>query len=214
MINTEMNTVLKNTNDMLERASFALNDFKKEKNPKKRMAHLVNFINNSRSVTFALQKIENKVVGFKDWYKKYQDQMKADPLMKFFKDLRDDIVHEGKLDVSGSMHIKQLSFPKDLTLLGKQPQNATGYFFGDNIGGNGWEIQMPDGSIKKQYVDIETDNISFTSTFQNAPIVHLNNQITDNSIENLCDLYIKYLDNLIESAKTQLIMGTHAPLAN
>ena len=39
--------------------------------------------------------------------------------------------------------------PEDLTRFGPPPPNAKGFFIGDNLGGSGWEVKLPDGSIEK-----------------------------------------------------------------
>ena len=32
------------------------------------------------------------------------------------------------------------------------PEGANGFFIGDNLGGSGWEVYLPDGSTEKYYV--------------------------------------------------------------
>ena len=53
------------------------------------------FVSAARSVTLALQKTMSDVSGFDDWYHSARECLKTDPLARYFKDLRDEVVHEG-----------------------------------------------------------------------------------------------------------------------
>lgn len=56
-------------------------------------------IENGRSVTWVLQKEFAHAPGFEDWYAGQQRQVQADPIMRFFKDLRTYTVKKGTLAV-------------------------------------------------------------------------------------------------------------------
>jgi hypothetical protein len=53
-----------------------------------------------RSVTFVLQKQLRHVDGFNAWYEQRQEQMKADPLMRWLVDARNAIEKQGDLDAA------------------------------------------------------------------------------------------------------------------
>lgn len=56
-------------------------------------------IESGRSVTWILQKEFARAPGFEAWYADQQRQMQADPLMRFFADVRTYTVHKGALTV-------------------------------------------------------------------------------------------------------------------
>ncbi|OAQ20169.1 hypothetical protein TDIS_1671 [Thermosulfurimonas dismutans] len=121
--------------------------------------------------------------------------------MKYFYKLRSKILKEGLLETSTRIYIRQLQIPEDLTRFGPPPPNAKGFFIGDKLGGSGWEVQLPDGSIEKYYVELPQD-IGFVSLhFPDAPKCHLGQEINDTSIPNLAKLYIDYLRHLVMAAK-------------
>ena len=53
------------------------------------------FISAARSTTLALQASMNGVPDFGSWYNSVQDEIITDPLMSFFKELRNDSIHKG-----------------------------------------------------------------------------------------------------------------------
>ena len=62
------------------------------------------FLSACRSVTFALQKSMSGVRGFEVWYQARRAEMKADPALGFFLELRNICQHEGPVSyVGGSM---------------------------------------------------------------------------------------------------------------
>jgi hypothetical protein len=59
------------------------------------------FFSACRSVTFVLQKSMSGVRGFRGWYDTSRKQMKADPAMGFFLELRNVSQHEGPVSIVG-----------------------------------------------------------------------------------------------------------------
>lgn len=59
--------------------------------------NLNNTIQALRSVTFLLQKTKTNFPHFDEWYSKWQDTMRADPLMRWLVEARNIIVKEGDL---------------------------------------------------------------------------------------------------------------------
>ena len=53
------------------------------------------FVSASRSVTFALQKSLKGIDGFDGWYKSIREQLQTDPLVPYFCETRNQIVHTG-----------------------------------------------------------------------------------------------------------------------
>jgi len=126
--------------------------------------------------------------------------MKSDALMKYFYELRSRILKEGLLEVSTEVYIRRLVFPQDLQRFGPPPPNARGFFIGDNLGGSGWEVQLPDGSLEKFYAELPSDIGSVSLHFPEPPESHLGKEIRDSSIEALSGMYIDYLRGMVQSA--------------
>ena len=90
--------------------------------------------------------------------------------------------------------------PNELIRRSQPPPNAKSFFIGDEIGGSGWEVELPDGSKIKYYVVIPSDLPNFDLTiklyFCGAP-----ESLRGVHIEELCGKYIAYLDRMTKEAK-------------
>jgi hypothetical protein len=193
--------ILKKAEGILAVAKLGLDNF--IKGPKQnRFAGLMNVVVFGRAVTNVLQNLRSICPDYFDhWYQKYKEEMAADELLKYFYDLRSKILKEGEMPVSVCVKIERLEFPQDLSKLGSPPPYAVGSFIGDNFGGSGWLIQLPDGSTESYYVELPQDIGSVSMYFPNPPRTHLGKEIGNDSIENISRLYIDYLSSLVESAK-------------
>jgi hypothetical protein len=200
MPHPETPSILSRAEMTLQTAKFGLDDLIKGPSERK-LAGLSNFITFGRAVTNVLQQLRHKEKGFEEWYAPYEKEMRLDELMKHFYDLRSEILKEGKLGTGAHTHIKSFSFPEDLERLPPPPPNVKGFFMGDQTGGSGWEVELPDGSVEKYYVSIPHDIAESGLHFIKPPTQHLGKKIKDASIENLCILYYEYLRNMIKSAK-------------
>ena len=99
--------------------------------------------------------------------------MKSDPLLLFFKDLRNILEKKGELRLHAKTHLKHFNFPQDSARFGPPPPYAKAFFMGDQLGGSGWEIQLPDGSVSKYYVELPIDIGEVSLHFPQTPIFHL-----------------------------------------
>ena len=187
------------TQDVLKTAKLGLEDLRKGK-PDRRRAALQNVVVFGRAVTNVLQNLRKTEPEFDDWYAKYQREMQSDPLMRFFYEMRSQILKEGRTDVLSFAQIRNLKLPEDLTRFGPPPPNARRFFIGDKDGGSGWEIQLPDGSIEKYYVELPSDIGTSSLVFSSPPEQHLGQTLEDNSIGTCSALYVAYLEDLVRSA--------------
>ncbi|MCK4431726.1 MAG: hypothetical protein KAW19_10560 [Candidatus Aminicenantes bacterium] len=194
--------ILKRTEGMLKFAMLGLQDLIYGP-PERKLAGLSNLIVFGRAVTNVLQNLRSTETDFDKWYEKYKNEMKSDPLMKYFYNLRSEILKEGILKTSTQLFIKRLQIPGDLNRFGPPPPNAKGFFIGDNIGGSGWEVQLPDGSIDKYYVRLPYDIGSVSLHFPESPASHLGQKVKDSSIEALSKIYVDYLLRVVEAAKKE-----------
>lgn len=182
----------------LETAKFGLADVTSP-DPKRRGAGLRNVAVFGRATTFALQSLRGVVVpGFDDWYKPRQATMAADPLMKAFRDLRNLVEKTGELPVSGAMSLA--GDPMALVASLPRPPNTTGFFMGDSVGGCGWLVSLPDGSVDKYYVDIPAGNpyVTFQAEIN---LGMLPEPYGSQPVENACAVYLKHLQGIVDEAK-------------
>ncbi len=175
--------------------------------PERKLAGLRNLIVFGRAVTNVLQNLRSTESTFEEWYGKYVEEMKSDPLMKYFYELRSEILKEGKLEHVTQLYIRDFQPSRDMRRFGPPPPNAKGFFMGDQYGGSGWEVQLHDGSIEKLYVELPYDIAVASLHFPRPPENHLGSKMEDLSIEKLASLYFAYLDRLVVSAKEEFRIG-------
>lgn len=169
--------------------------------PEKRDAGLRNVVVFGRAVTNVLQNLRSTESRFEDWYAPLQKEMESDSLLRFFYNLRSEILKEGTIPTSTSAYIKGFNFPQDMFRFGPPPPNAVRFFIGDRLGGTGWEVRVSGDSIEKYYVQLPPEIGVVTRQFREPPKEHLGAALRDVSIESLCQLYLDYLATVVESAK-------------
>ncbi|MGA2683232.1 MAG: hypothetical protein ABSF44_15705 [Candidatus Bathyarchaeia archaeon] len=196
--------VLERTKEMISWAEFGYKTLHSN-SVKDKKAGLVNVIVFGRAVTNVLQKLKTTEPNFELWYKAYVDEMETDPLMKYFYNLRSAILKAGQpLNLSSSTFINHFS-SADFARIPLPPPNVKikGFFMGDNLGGNGYEIELSDGSIEHYYIDIPSDIGRTILSFENPPSSHLGKPLTDYSIDNLSRLYLDYLQRMLKDANAR-----------
>jgi hypothetical protein len=191
--------ILRDAQETLKTAFVGLRDLI-EGPPPRKTSGLRNVIVFGRAFTNVLQGLRSTEPGFETWYKEYVDEMKNDPLMLYFYQLRSLILKKGILETGVRAYVKRL-FPGDMARFGPPPPFAKAFFIGDELGGTGWEIELPDGTKTKYYVEIPSEIGSVTLHFPRPPDRHLGKKINDTSVENLSRLYLGYLDRMSEDAK-------------
>jgi hypothetical protein len=158
-----------------------------------------------RAVTNVLQKIKRLDPSFDDWYTPYKQEMRQDPLLKYLYKLRSEVLKEGIFPVSVAVGID--IFSTDWISHLPKPPNALGFFIGDGFGGSGWEIKTYDDKIEKFYVKMPWETVNVSIYFKNMPSTHLGEYIGDESIDEVCKLYLDYLRNMIDDAKKKFIQS-------
>ena len=71
---------------------------------------------------------------------------------------------------------------------------------GDRLGGSGWEVEMPDGTIEHLYVELPAEIGKSWLELKNAPTEHDDSSIPDASIDTLGTLYLDALSDLMNDA--------------
>lgn len=186
--------ILQKTKDALKAAELGLDDVVKD-DPNRRASGLRNVVVFGRSVTNILQNLRSTEPSFDDWYRKYREEMEKDELMRYMYELRSIILKEGELQTSSSVYIRKLN-TNDVSRF-PRPPNAIGFFVGDGLGGSGWQVKMPDGSIERYYVDLPEETCEVNLNFRNAPKMHRGKDIEDNRVQHICLLYVTYLRDMV-----------------
>ncbi|HJV54311.1 MAG TPA: hypothetical protein VJ652_22800 [Noviherbaspirillum sp.] len=196
----EIEQVLGRVDATLETAKHGLDDLLAGERHR-RLTGLRNLIVFGRSVTFVLQNLRS-VVGeseFNSWYEPHQQAMKADPVMRYFVDARNELEKQGKLSVTLRAN---LSFSSDdIRKLGRPPVGAKNFFIGDQLGGSGWEIELFDGTIEKYYVELPTSMGQVTQHFSNFPVEKAP-ELGDATIDDLAKIFIERLSNVVADARS------------
>lgn len=208
--------VLVRTEQTLETAKHGFDDLV-SKNKVRRFTGLRNLIVFGRSVTFVLQNLKS-VVGkdrFDSWYEPHQESMKQDVVMKYFVKLRNELEKQGRLPVSSSARIH--NFSSDMISKYKQPPGTVGFFIGDQLGGSGFEVELPDGTKEKYYVEIPSSVAEVTQHFNELPVPD-DNELKAQTIEQLSEFFLNTLEALLDNARkefleqeTQTVNGRRLP---
>ena len=155
----DASAILQDAAETLRTAEWGLADLL-GKDPRRRMPGLRNLIVFGRAVTNVLQNLRS-VVGkenFDAWYSERQDEMRRDELLRYFYERRSEVLKEGTLgQVGSSVYIEELNSAELQPLMQNPPPGARGFFIGDQLGGSGWEVALPDGTTDKYYVALPED---------------------------------------------------------
>lgn len=187
---------------MLEMARAGLADVQGP-DPHRTRPGWMNLCTYGRSVTQTIQTVKSIEPDFEEWWKPYQDWMASDPLMQFFNQARIEILHEGELKTSNFTVIGKEGFV-DLgavvrELNRKAPPGTITTFFGDPLGGNGWEVKMPNGSTQKVYFELPAElDIQSGIKPLKPPDEHDGSSIEDQSLANLGQIYLAALTRIVE----------------
>jgi glutaminyl-tRNA synthetase len=183
---------IKAANERLATVRFGLADMA---DPNRARTGLYNAVVFGRMVTFALQNMTSSVPEFDDWYELVRAELKADPLMNFFWNLRTEIEKTTGPEMGSYAHIKRLN-TADVRKLPKPP-GAVSFFIGDNNGGSRWEVQTADGSIEKYYVDLPPE----WGADVGVTLPKLPPELRNTPTRELVSRYLDQMASIIERAK-------------
>jgi hypothetical protein len=189
--------------DTLQTAEFGFADLSSE-DPQRRVAGLRNLVVFGRAVTNVLQKLKTPLGDeFEEWYSSVRQGLEDDALMRYFYKLRSEILKEGSIASLGAYtHVGSFSSTDMQRLRESAPPGAKAFFMGDRLGGDGWEVEMGDGTTETYYVTLPGDINATTSLhLSDAPAEHQGEQIGDTSVEALAGRYLAYLRQLVAEAR-------------
>jgi hypothetical protein len=169
------------------------------KDAKARIAGLRNVVVFGRAVTNVLQNLRSSVGDdFNEWYNYKVNEMASDDIMKYFYKLRSQILKVGTINTSSSLTLS--GNPYALMRLYEAPPKVKSFFIGDRIGGCGWEVEIEEGVTEPYYVEIP-DNIYGLDMTIDVVFSDVPNDMLKQNIQEMCEYYLKYLEQLIIEAK-------------
>jgi hypothetical protein len=168
-----------------------------------RLAGIKNVVVWGRVVTATLQKLKRHFPNeFPTWWNPKAQDMRDDPEYHYLYDLRNDVEKLGTVGATGNATFIQHLGPDEMRRLTANPPPfpKRSFFLGDRWGGDGWDVELPDGTHQKFYVRIPTD-IGVRSWLQFAdPTDSLKLSPPPRPVEDVLARYVHYLEDLLESA--------------
>lgn len=147
---------------------------------------------------------------FEKWYAPYRmnlfgihGSIDPDPLLNYFIEARNELEHRGTLNVRRVTNIKHLTLPQDALKYGPPPPGAKSFFIGDELGGSGWIVESADGEKTKFYVEFSRDQVETSLLPHTHPAKHLGEDVKGKSIEELAEMYVRYLNRMVQSALSE-----------
>jgi hypothetical protein len=203
----DVNEVLAKAREILAAARQGLDDlFSDDEN--RRIFGIHNVAVFGRSVTFVLQNLRSATESFDAWYEPIKEAMQADPLLRYFVELRNEILKEGGPVAHAGTFVEYFNIEDLRPVMAQAPPGAGSFSIADDGRTGWWEIKLPDGSIEKYYVPLpSTIKMRSTLHFPDPPQEHLGEPLVDTSLQNLGRLYVDYLTSLVEDAKAQFADG-------
>jgi hypothetical protein len=109
-------------------------------------------ISSGRSVTWALQNLRSVVDDFDEWYVPLQEEMRADPLARWFVELRNQIEKRGELQIEAIEGGFQGVSTGTIHAHHTPPEGATASVV-DRYGRFYWIVERPSGIEEHVYLD-------------------------------------------------------------
>lgn len=195
----EIDGIIENAENMLRMAYRGYNQYKGAEGETK-MVGLRNAVVFGRSVTFVLQQLRGEVGDeFDEWYDERVEVLKEDDVLSYMNDLRNQILKEGDTDLVNYASMENFN-PAQLQEWA--PPWADSIFIGDQIGGSGWTVEMPDGTERKFYAELP-EEMSVEAGLA-RPREDENSLFTElKDVEEDLGFYIRVLAEMVDEAKEE-----------
>lgn len=180
------------TEDKLNEAEYFLEMIETNQNDTQKFKYNFSaFLSASRSVTFYLQKELKKNSNFDQWYTQIQEKMGKDPLLKFFKDTRNFVIHEKTKPTKRLIEVKI----------------HEGILLKDNIS---IKIELENGETLDLGTGHEANNLPKTSvikggfkkTVVDTTVTYFFEEFPETDVLSLCREYLTKLSEIIREAKS------------
>jgi len=202
--NSSVDQILWQADGALQAASWAARELESTKVKQLQLSLIRWTVIECRRSTLVLQKLSSRVENWHSWWKMHQDNMRSDPLMGYFHQLRNIIEKEGLPAAMAEL----LYIPHD-KLVGTVSISehtggvmSTGYIYRDENG-----VVIP---ADTDYVDEDFLHRNFHLI--NPPKSHLGSDISDFRFKALADLAIQYLSEQVIAPACEQFGDTQNPL--
>jgi hypothetical protein len=179
--------ILKAARDMITFAQQGMRDYL-EKGARSESG-LFAAITSARIVTMTLQGLNTRTADGGSWWVAHSARLRADPVARWFWELRNDIEKRGTLGPHGISMTLNLS-TRDLP---PPPPGAKRQFVGDQLGRSGWEVSLPDGSTDIVYFSLPEENLRIERVLPDAP--------DGAPLERLLPSYLAQIESIVEDAE-------------
>ncbi|HEX3133870.1 MAG TPA: hypothetical protein VHX44_09855 [Planctomycetota bacterium] len=201
----QIKAILGRVAETLKTAEMGRDIFLSEHDDRK-LSGLRNAIVFGRQVTFVMQTMRGRLPGFEQWYAPFQEEMKHDPLMAYFVQLRNEIEKEGKLTTNTMVSFADFT-PAAVYEHSPPPPGTTQLCIGDQLGRSFYIVPQPDGNDIKYFISLPSEIVSSNIMLDKVPMVHLGSERGDLNAAEALQLYFDYLYGLF--AKLQFFaLGT------
>jgi hypothetical protein len=116
-----------------------------------------NFISALVATRNALRHAMKAETAFEAAFQSHWQDIESDQLFTCLVRLRNELYHEKPTRIATGMYIRQIVVSPDL--MGPAPAPNASMFIGDQLGGSGWEVPQPDGSVEKFYRELPEGSV-------------------------------------------------------
>lgn len=195
--------VFSQSNAALHAAADALCELEQTRDAKRQFSLIRQVVIECRRSTFVLQKLSTRVSGWDAWYATRQEAMRADPLLRYFADLRTQIEKQGLpaamaelVDVASGNTIADVACGEDefgIWTAGVARRNAAG------------DLAVEPGDLDRDHLMLRHFRLA------DPPISHLDHELTDLRFTELARRVIVYLRDHVVSPAIEEFTREPAP---
>jgi hypothetical protein len=187
--NMTVRQVLNQASAALHAAAGALHELEHDAPTIRQFPNIRQIVIECRRSTFVLQKLSSRVVGWDEWWAPRQAELRADPLMRYFHNLRTEIEKQGLPAAMAVMYDLQTGATIADVACG---EDQFGVWIGGAVRRSGSSPVLP----LDEYPDFNTFGLR-DFRLADPPLEHDGQPLVDFRFSTLADLAIAYLSNRI-----------------
>lgn len=196
-LNVTTSEILGRSRGALASAEHGLIDMIESRDPVRQFSGIKTTVTSGRQVTFILQKLKSIEPDFESWWEPIADHMASDPLMRYFKNLRNTIEKEGlPKDIRAILLVCN---EKDIVTTesvkaddGENISRIEGIDRNLNPSGKAINVAVVNGGTYMKFAHFRLPD---------PPTTHLFVPIVNDEFEHLANLYLDYLGAVWQAAQ-------------